>query len=670
MLRWNSSYSGADGQLLAHLSQHFKVEELGMLARCLCAPLVSIRVGKVQLQGRLLCPTTSRGYLSLSMLPCSEMRLSFIGDDDEIERIAAVKSMVEDTHVTLEILDEDSSCRSFVLKTSNGKRFFWQSERSMAIGSRLVTELKDYLLQRPTLSQLTGVNESRLNSFVCQLRNNLAAASSSAGFQPSSPLPLSSASSATLATSAASSSSASSSCGVRQSPRLSPRASGFKDGATKGLTNIRSLLSFREKHRRRYPVNAFSLCNNHCGSSNSDVNSDRISASLPCGGRSAAVLAGEEERVGVQSCSSTLSPFVPELAASGDPSLKQALSVPSISASPPNSTSPMIGGTSFSSNGLHLPIPSHLPIPTSTLLAPYYCPCPLRSSALQYTFTPPYLPPMNELSNASSSTFFSVKPPSTLLSQTTLSLDRVSISPIPLPVSSLVNIPMPLQTTSLSSFFSDPIVHIPVVDFQSASKGFLVSAPPPVPSAGFPTVLPSFLSNILSGGERLLDGQDAPGQSLFQGMGLPGLPEGEHREHVDVLPFLSNNRILARRSDDGVEQVSESLWATSLSSELERFPDFSCPLLGMVPALFTSGSLSCVVNFHQECNAETSAWVSGSRGLYAGTCEPGIPPAISNSSSLRIRETDVLQTYANPIDSFIDEPSKESDDENEESKKG
>ncbi len=40
--------------------QHFKARELAMLARCLCAPLVSIRVGKVSRQGHLLCPTTTR----------------------------------------------------------------------------------------------------------------------------------------------------------------------------------------------------------------------------------------------------------------------------------------------------------------------------------------------------------------------------------------------------------------------------------------------------------------------------------------------------------------------------------------------------------------------------------------------------------------------------------
>jgi hypothetical protein len=40
--------------------QHFEVSEVGMLARCLCVPLVSLRVGKVQRDGALLCPTPIR----------------------------------------------------------------------------------------------------------------------------------------------------------------------------------------------------------------------------------------------------------------------------------------------------------------------------------------------------------------------------------------------------------------------------------------------------------------------------------------------------------------------------------------------------------------------------------------------------------------------------------
>jgi hypothetical protein len=50
--------------LVSHLLgppvQHFEVSEVGMLARCLCVPLVSLRVGKVERHGPLLCPTAIR----------------------------------------------------------------------------------------------------------------------------------------------------------------------------------------------------------------------------------------------------------------------------------------------------------------------------------------------------------------------------------------------------------------------------------------------------------------------------------------------------------------------------------------------------------------------------------------------------------------------------------
>lgn len=46
--------------LCVDTDQRFEASEVGMLARCLCAPLVSIRVGKVNKQGNLLCPTATR----------------------------------------------------------------------------------------------------------------------------------------------------------------------------------------------------------------------------------------------------------------------------------------------------------------------------------------------------------------------------------------------------------------------------------------------------------------------------------------------------------------------------------------------------------------------------------------------------------------------------------
>ncbi|CAN1776991.1 hypothetical protein LINPERHAP1_LOCUS13851 [Linum perenne] len=39
-----------------------------MLARCFCIPLVSVRVGKLNKQWNLFCPTSARGGLKISCL--------------------------------------------------------------------------------------------------------------------------------------------------------------------------------------------------------------------------------------------------------------------------------------------------------------------------------------------------------------------------------------------------------------------------------------------------------------------------------------------------------------------------------------------------------------------------------------------------------------------------
>lgn len=60
LLKMDASNGVAEDRLLAHLSQHFEPAEVGMLARCFCIPLVSIRVGKINKQGTLMCPTAIR----------------------------------------------------------------------------------------------------------------------------------------------------------------------------------------------------------------------------------------------------------------------------------------------------------------------------------------------------------------------------------------------------------------------------------------------------------------------------------------------------------------------------------------------------------------------------------------------------------------------------------
>ncbi|XP_028113508.1 uncharacterized protein LOC114311576 isoform X2 [Camellia sinensis] len=52
--------------------KHFEPSEVGMLAKCLCILLVSIRVGKINKQGTLLCPTGIRNCI-MSYMPWTDL---------------------------------------------------------------------------------------------------------------------------------------------------------------------------------------------------------------------------------------------------------------------------------------------------------------------------------------------------------------------------------------------------------------------------------------------------------------------------------------------------------------------------------------------------------------------------------------------------------------------
>ncbi|KAK7372464.1 hypothetical protein VNO80_05844 [Phaseolus coccineus] len=60
LLKMSTTCGVAEDPLLAQLTQHFEPSEVGMLARCFCVPLVSIRVGKINKEGIRFCPTLSR----------------------------------------------------------------------------------------------------------------------------------------------------------------------------------------------------------------------------------------------------------------------------------------------------------------------------------------------------------------------------------------------------------------------------------------------------------------------------------------------------------------------------------------------------------------------------------------------------------------------------------
>ncbi|KAK6135910.1 hypothetical protein DH2020_030397 [Rehmannia glutinosa] len=173
LLKLNVSTGMAEDRLLTHLSQHFKPSEVGHLAKCLCVPLVSIRVGKINKQGTFLSPT-SREFMSHTS-PTSEMRISFIGDDGSMERLATLSSADQCAAIEIEEISADNSGRSFFIKTTDsGVYYFWCSEKSKLLGSELLKKMKDMVMRKPSLAELSGISEARLNCFASHLRTYLA----------------------------------------------------------------------------------------------------------------------------------------------------------------------------------------------------------------------------------------------------------------------------------------------------------------------------------------------------------------------------------------------------------------------------------------------------------------------------------------------------------------
>ncbi|KAI7733562.1 hypothetical protein M8C21_002360 [Ambrosia artemisiifolia] len=168
-----SSSSGAEDRLLSHLSQHFEPSEVGLLARCLCIPLASVRVGKIKKQGSLFTPTNARGNLVLSLLPTSDLCMSFLSDDGYTETLSVLRNVSDCSSVMIEGIPTDSSGRSFAVRIPNKDPFyFWCSEKSHLLGNELLEKMKDLLERKPSLAELTGISDSRLERFVHHLRAN------------------------------------------------------------------------------------------------------------------------------------------------------------------------------------------------------------------------------------------------------------------------------------------------------------------------------------------------------------------------------------------------------------------------------------------------------------------------------------------------------------------
>ncbi|CAL9150651.1 unnamed protein product [Musa hybrid cultivar] len=555
LLKLNVSSGPAEERLLAQLSQHFEASEVGMLARCLYVPLVSVRVGKVKKRGTILCPTATRGQLNLNLLPSSNMHISFIGDDGCTERLGVLSNEFDSSDVIIEEISADTSGRSFLLKFPGHRAlYYWCSEKSKLHGLELLAKMKDLLRRKPSLSSLTGISVSRLDSFATHLRAYLLGCSNAAEAN-------SAASSHGLHSGATTNQTEchSSSCALSKSSRLraveahigkvhslcqgslSPRLNTFKDEMRRPYSSIRS--GAREKIKRHGDIHPITLTR-----STELVTS--VSASCTATSKC------EDDNSRSTGPSSTLSCCLPDV-----------LPIPL---------------SSFSPMSIHLPLSQ---TGSSSLYSPYYCWCPPCPSSLQYEVAPSHLlptfpesislPPLSSLLSATAPVVTSVPARLTIdvaeLQTLTLpSLVPDPLGPAPLSVSSLT-LPCSQQLPIFTPFMSDPIVHIPLIDVCSSGQGYLVTAGPAISTVISP-LLPNLVNPLIPKTESVVEKNARETLEML----LASAPIASGPRLMNVLPAVFNNLSENFTCDSKVNNHS-AIAATSSQFDVDTIlTDLSC----------------------------------------------------------------------------------------------
>ncbi|XP_051122871.1 uncharacterized protein LOC127245835 [Andrographis paniculata] len=491
LLKLNVAAGVADDRLIAHLNQHFEPAEVGRLARCLCIPLVSIRVGKINKQGTLLLPTSIRGNLCLTLLLTSDLRLSFNGDDSSTERLATFSTDTETTETEIEAIPADKSGRSFSIKVSDSDEvsYFWCSEKSMLLGSELLRKMKDLLARKPSLSELSGISDFRLNCFANGLRASLARSSSS--------LSETSANNNSVHVSELHSPQTSSfGCQKNihsrlQTPHgsktnlfypgnLSPRLCSFKEGLQRSLRN-----TVREKLRRRGESYASSI--------------DTVSLNP---------LLQKEKLPKVNRATLSLA----------------TLNILDI-----------IG------KSRELPASSIQDIRSPSSLSPHYCWCPPVGSSLQYAIGKPQQLPVSSPDSLSlpplSSLLPSAGPSALLTSKPLLNLAEIPTVDFPdLPPEPLVLLSTSQQIPTFTPFICDPIVHIPIIDVCSSGQAYFVSAGPAMSTAIPPLNPKNLVDPLLPNTESMVE--RGARETLRM---LISSSNQQNSQLLDVFPSVSSN---------------------------------------------------------------------------------------------------------------------------------
>ncbi|CAL0317646.1 unnamed protein product [Lupinus luteus] len=506
LLKMNAACGFAEDPLLAQLSHHFEPSEVGMLARCFCVPLVSIRVGKISKEGTRLCPTANRGNLTLILLPSSDIRISFFGDDGKVERLFTLTSKSQCTAVVFDEIPADNSGRSFLVRTPDRKTFyFWCSEKSKLLGIELLAKMKNLLKQKPSIAELSGISKSRLDCFATQLYAFLvgsrlgsslessACASTSANFTGSCNFAFENSQSSSSKYSRSRHNGGQMTKGdtALYQSILSPRSSSFKEVPPRNLSSHR--IAVREKIKRRGDSHqsAFENSTNESISIlNLSITSDQDKASEVT------------KKIAFSSCS---------LGSLGKLAVSSSLGLGGYVA-------PMV----------------------SPLFTPHYCWCPPGIS----TF--PSLTALPQVSNSSvdsappysgASLLPSTQPASLLQPIQPLSIGTTNVFPPFLP-DPLVRMPFPTsqQIPTFIPLMCDPIVHVPVIDVCSSGQGYLVSAGPAMSTSIPPLHHQKLMQPLIAESDPVVKGARETLRLL-----ISGSSQGNHQVVLDPLPAILTN---------------------------------------------------------------------------------------------------------------------------------
>ncbi|KAK4716978.1 hypothetical protein R3W88_015316 [Solanum pinnatisectum] len=462
LLKLNVSAGAAEYRLLAHLSQNFEPSEVGMLARCLCIPLVSMRVGKIRKQGTLLCPTATRGNLNLAILPTSDLRISFIGDDGSTERVGTFCSESDCSAIEIKDIVADESGRSFLISIPDGETFyFWCSEKSKLLGDELRRKMRDLIKMKPSLAELTGIDESRIDCFAIHLRAYL---HGSAAINPQASSMMS----------------------------RDPSIAGFVDSSELGLDaqiSVASQKPLRPEHVSSMGSNT-SLMSSLSPMSNAfkdsmlrNSSSVFVSTDGPRQHGDSYLSCVDSQIAGISSTDALSSTYVEDNKIGRE-------------TRPSNVLEPLVAALPF--RGSAATVHSL----DSTVFSPCYCWCPPAVSTLQFSVGTPHLPILSTDSSvpllssiAPSACSSSILTPKPSLVTDVSSLDFPPLLPEP-----LIRLPFSLgpsqQIPTFTPLVGDSIVHIPVIDVCSSGQGYFVSAGPAI-SGSIPQLHPNLVNPLI-----------------------------------------------------------------------------------------------------------------------------------------------------------------------------